>query len=103
MVKKIQEIYPSSKVEPETISEYGWRFCEELPARPNNANSLSPLPEASMYLRQLRDVIDETQTIQFASEQGVIEIADFAVAAHPEGIKNSLGFYVLLPPKTIDL
>lgn len=102
MIKKVQDIYPSSNVSPEVISEYGWTLIEELPTsvfKPNATQTrrVAPTAEVSEYLRELRGVIDEVDTLQLGTEQGVIEIKDFAVARTDTATEPQLGFFALLP------
>lgn len=97
MIKKFQEIYPSSNVPQETIDAYDWMLADELPARINSVGATVPIAEASTYLRELRGVIDDRPTMQLDTSDGPITVEDFAVARHPEGSEQKLGFFVLLP------
>lgn len=100
MIKRYQEIYPSSNVSPDVIAAYGWRFIEEIPSRPNDQGQPVPTLEASSYLRNLRGVIDEQPSLRLATDEGVIIIEDFAVAKLPEGTTHQLGFFALMTAET---
>ena len=102
MIKKVQDIYPSSKASPEEIKEYGWRFIEELPISDfrlgvDRTRSVAVAKEVSDYLRGLRTIIDEVDTLQLGTEKGVVEIVDFAVARIETATEPQLGFFALLP------
>jgi len=96
MIKKHQQVYPSSKVAPEVIAAYGWRLLEELPTRINHIGVAVPSEEASSYLRELRGVIDDRPVLKIAAEPGAVLIEDFAVAHVPDSTEAKLGFFVLV-------
>lgn len=91
----IQAVYPSSKVAPETIAEYGWSFVEDIDTITNEQHRLAPTPERSQLHVELRSELDANGTAYYlTAEGGKVELRDFALADSPT-TSQKIGFFAL--------
>lgn len=94
-VQQIHDIYPSSKVSPNEIAEYGWQHVEDIPTITNDHGRLAPTAERSQLHTKLRGAVNENGSLTYETVTGEhVEARDFAVAHSPSDPKT-LGFFAL--------
>ena len=91
----IQKIYPSSKVDPDIISAFGWEFVEDIPTTTNEVGRLAPAPKRSDIHKALRAALEVNGVAVYEASSGrSVELTDFAIAESPT-TEQTLGFFAL--------